>query len=442
MRLVRFLLVLLSLAALPAVAAEVIVNGAFDNGVSPWVEASTGGYPIVTTDANVAHSGNSYAWLGGYESGVDILSQDITIPPDAGVATLSFWHLINVDAQTFNVSDTMEVRITDPSSGAVLARLATFSNLDVTGDWVPTPQYDVSVFRGRAVRLQFVAANDAFNVTSFLIDDVTLTYGPSAPRLANISTRGEVFTGNDVMIAGFIIGGTAAKTVVINVAGPSLVNFGIANPLTNPTLTLVRSSDNTIIASNDNWQSQSNPADVSAIQNSGFAPANAFEPAIMMSLAPGAYTAIVGGVNGGTGVALIGLFEVDHIESPLINISTRGQVLTGNDVMIAGFIIRGSSPQTVVVNVAGPTLANYGITNPLANPQLTLVRSSDNAVIATNDNWQSAPNAAQIQSSGFAPANSLEPAIMMTLAPGAYTAIVSGVNGGTGVGLVGVFAAQ
>ncbi len=438
-RLVRSLLVLGSLAALPAIAAEALVNGGFESGKSPWVESSTAGYDIITTEQTIAHTGDSYAWLGGYESGTDILSQDVTIPADAGLTTLRFWRLINVDAQDFTVSDTMTVRIVDVSSGAILATIAVFSNVDVTGDWVPTPEYDVSVFRGRTVRLQFVATNDAVNVTSFLVDDITLTYGPSPARLANISTRMQVLTGNDVMIAGFIIGGSAAKTVVINVAGPSLVNFGIANPLANPTLTLVRSSDNAVLATNDSWQSAANAAQIRA---SGFAPSNDLEPAIMIALGPGAYTAIVQGVGGGTGVAVTGVFEVDHIEAPLVNISTRGQVLTGDDVMIAGFIIRGSSSQTVVVNVAGPSLANYGITNPLANPTLTLVRSSDQTVIATNDDWGSAANAAQIQASGFAPSNSREPAIMMTLAPGAYTAIVQGVNGGTGVAVAGVFAAQ
>ena len=256
-------------------------------------------------------------------------------------------------------------------------------------------------------------------------------------RLANLSTRGQVLTGNEVMIAGFVIGGSTPKTVVINVAGPSLANFGVANPLANPTLTLVRSSDNAVIATNDDWQSASNAAQ---IQASGFAPSNALEPAIMMTLAPGAYTAIVQGVGGGTGTGLVGVFEVDHPEAPLVNISTRGKVLTGNDVMIGGFVIQGA-PRKVVINVAGPSLANFGIANPLANPMVTLVRSSDNAVIEVNDNWQSASNAAQIQASGFAPSNPLEPAILITLAPGAYTAIVQGSGGGTGVALIGVFAA-
>jgi hypothetical protein len=125
----------------------------------------------------------------------------------------------------------------------------------------------------------------------------------------------------------------------------------------------------------------------------------------------------------------------------LVNLSTRGKVLTGDDVMIAGFIIQGNDPQTVVINVAGPSLSGAGIANPLLDPTLTLVRSSDQSIIAVNDDWQLASNAAAIEASGFKPNHAKEPAIMMTLQPGAYTAIVSGVGGTTGVGLVGVFAA-
>jgi hypothetical protein len=256
------------------------------------------------------------------------------------------------------------------------------------------------------------------------------------PRLANISTRGQVLTGNDVMIGGFVVGGSASKTVVITAAGPSLAAAGIANPLANPTLTLVRSADQVAIASNDNWGSAANAAQ---IQAAGFAPSNALESAILVTLPPGGYTAIVSGVGGATGVGIVAVYEVDHPEVPLTNISTRGQVLTGNDVMIGGFIIQGSGAQTVVVTATGPSLAAAGISNPLANPTLQLVRSSDGVVMGTNDNWQSAGNAAQIQAAGFAPSNPLESAIMMTLAPGAYTAIVSGVSGGTGIGIVAAY---
>ena len=258
----------------------------------------------------------------------------------------------------------------------------------------------------------------------------------NSPRLGNISTRGQVLTANDVMIGGFVIGGSTNKTVAIVATGPSLAGFGIANPLLNPTLKLVRSSDQAVIATNDDWQSASNAGQ---LQAAGFAPSNAFESAILIALPPGAYTAIVSGVGGGTGVGLIAVYEVDHPEVPLTNISTRGKILTGNDVMIGGFVIQGSSPQTVAVVATGPSLAAFGITNPLADPSLTLVRSSDQTVIAANDNWQSAGNAAQLQAAGFAPTNRLESAILVTLNPGAYTAIVSGVGGGTGVGVIAVY---
>jgi len=114
-------------------------------------------------------------------------------------------------------------------------------------------------------------------------------------------------------------------------------------------------------------------------------------------------------------------------------------VLTGNDVMIGGFVVTGSGSQTVLIRAIGPTLTQYGVPGALADPQITLVRISDNATIATNDNWQTAPNLAQLQATGLAPANALEPAILITLQPGPYTAIVSGVNNGTGTALIEVY---
>jgi hypothetical protein len=255
--------------------------------------------------------------------------------------------------------------------------------------------------------------------------------------MANISTRAQVLTGENVTIAGFVIGGSTPKTVAITAVGPSLAAFGIAHPLADPTLTLVRSSDQTIIAANDNWQADPNAIQ---LQDTGFAPSNGLEAGLLVTLPPGAYTAVMQGKDGGTGVGLIGVFETDHPAVPLVNISTRGDVLTGDDVMIGGFIVQGSGPQTVVVTATGPSLSGFGIANPLADPTLTLVRSSDQAVLATNDNWQDAPNASQIQASGFAPSDPHESAIMMSLDPGAYTAIVRGAAGATGVGVVGVFA--
>jgi hypothetical protein len=245
-----------------------------------------------------------------------------------------------------------------------------------------------------------------------------------------------VLGGNDVMIGGFVVEGPGSKTVAIVGTGPSLAAFGIANPLADPVLTLVRSSDQSIIAVNDAWRSASNAAQ---LQAHGFAPSNDAEAAILVTLPPGAYTAILSGAGGSTGVALVAVYEVSVPGVPLVNVSTRGNVRTGEDVLIGGFVIQGESSMQVVIVATGPSLGAYGIANPLADPTLTLVRSSDNAAIATNDNWHDAANASELQAAGFAPGNSLEAAILVTLPPGAYTAILSGVGGGVGTALVAVY---
>ena len=303
----------------------------------------------------------------------------------------------------------------------------------------------VSLAGTAGLPIQVVSSNPAQATTIVMgaagsISQANVTFGPNTdldarafPRLANISTRMQVLTGNDVLIGGFIIGGSQPKTVVVRARGPSLIPLGVPNAIPNPRMDLF--SGQTVIASSDDWGTATNAA---AIQSSGFAPSNAFESAILMTLNPGPYTAVVSGVNSATGVGIIEVFEVNKPEAPLANISTRGQVLTGGDVMIGGFIIQGNAPQTVVVRARGPSLAPFGITNALGDPVLQLF--SGQTVIASNDDWQQAGNAAAIQSAGFAPADAKEAAILITLNPGAYTAIVTGKNGGTGVGIIEVFA--
>jgi hypothetical protein len=146
----------------------------------------------------------------------------------------------------------------------------------------------------------------------------------------------------------------------------------------------------------------------------------------------------VTGVGQTTGIAIIEVFEVDTPSSALTNISTRDRVETGDSVMIAGFVVQGDTPQTVLITARGPSLASAGVPNLLTNPKLDLY--SGQSVIASNDNWPSAPNAASIQTATGAPTNPLESAILVSLQPGAYTAIVSGADGGSGVGIVEVFA--
>jgi len=266
-------------------------------------------------------------------------------------------------------------------------------------------------------------------------NDVAQPVNPP-PSLSNLSTRIQVLTGDDVLIGGFIIGGSSNKTVIVRGIGPSLASFGIANPLANPTLRLVRSSDQATIATNDDWGSAANAADVTA---SGFAPSNPLESAILINLPPGAYTAIVSGVGSGTGVGMFEVFEVDHPDVPFENVSARGRVIDGDGAMIAGFVVPPNSSQRLMVRARGPSLMAFGVSSVLSNPTLQLVRSSDHAVIATNDNWVDALNAAGILASGFAPIDAFESAIMITLNAGAYTAIASGVGGASGVAIIEIF---
>lgn len=263
-------------------------------------------------------------------------------------------------------------------------------------------------------------------------DSINSVAPADVPRLVNISTRMQVLTGDDVMIAGFVIGGNQAKTVVVRARGPSMAAQGVPNVLANPVLQIF--SGATQIAANDNWQQAAN---ASTLQSSGFAPPDPAESAVYMTLAPGAYTGIVTGAGGATGVGLVEVFEIDLPGVPLLNIATRGRVQTGDNVMIAGFIIQGTAPQTVVIRARGPSLAAAGVPGTLANPKLQIF--SGQTEIASNDDWQTAANASTLQASGFAPAMAAEAAIYITLNPGAYTAIVSGVGGATGVGIVEVF---
>ncbi len=277
----------------------------------------------------------------------------------------------------------------------------------------------------------------------------TATPTPTSGSLGNISTRLQVGTGNNVLFAGFIIQGSASKTVLIRSAGPSLTSFGLPGALANPQLEL--HDTNNTIATNDNWQTTQlggviTSDQVAAIQNSGAAPLHPAEPALIATLAAGSYTAIVQGVGGTQGIATVEVYDlIQNNGATLANISTRGFIQTGNNVMIGGFIVVDRSIR-VLVRATGPSLAAFGISNALANPQLEL--HDANGAIAANDDWQTAQlggiitsdQSAAIQNSGLAPSNHAESAIIATLAPGSYTAIAQGVNGGTGVGLVEVFA--
>jgi hypothetical protein len=246
----------------------------------------------------------------------------------------------------------------------------------------------------------------------------------------------DVGTGNNVMIAGLMVSGSQSKTVLVRVLGPTLGSYGIANPLADPTLELYDSSGGTI-ATNDDWQSGTQ---VSQITNSGYAPANRNEPAIIATLPAGAYTAIVRGLNNSTGIGLVEIYELDALSTRLSNISTRGQVGTNQDVLIGGLIINGSTSKKLIVRALGPSLSAppFSLSGTLSNPVLELHDSAGN-LLASNDDWGSGTQASAIASTGYQPANAKESAIIATLSSGNYTAIVRGANNTTGIALVDAY---
>jgi hypothetical protein len=261
----------------------------------------------------------------------------------------------------------------------------------------------------------------------------TPTPSASGSHFANISTRMDVGTGNNVMIAGFIVSGSQSKTIIVRALGPTLSSYGVANALNDPMLELHDSTGATI-ATNDDWQTGSQ---ASQISSSGYAPTNSNEPALIATLPAGAYTAIVRGYNNSTGVALVEVYELDTLPTRLSNISTRGQVGTDQNVLIGGLIINGSTSKKLIVRAMGPSLASppFSLAGTLSNPTLELHDSSGN-LLASNDDWGSGTQAAAISASGYQPSNASESAIIATLPQGNYTAIVRGVNNGTGIALV------
>jgi hypothetical protein len=250
--------------------------------------------------------------------------------------------------------------------------------------------------------------------------------------LANISTRSQVGSGGDVLIGGFIIDGVVAKKVALRALGPSLSAFGVNGALSDPVLEVVDSTG-VVVISNDDWNVPGE--EVSA---AGLEPTDAREAALVLSLEPGSYTAIVSGKDGTAGIALFDLYDLDSPTGRVANISTRSQVNTGDNVMIGGFILGGTGATEVIVRAIGPSLVQLGVDDALLDPTLELY-DSNGSIIATNDNWRS-DDEDEILETALAPTDRREAAIVATLIPGAYSGIIRGAQNTTGVALIEVFA--
>jgi hypothetical protein len=249
-----------------------------------------------------------------------------------------------------------------------------------------------------------------------------------------------VESGEGAMIGGFIITGNDAKRVIIRGLGPSLTDFNVPDAVNDPILRLFGPTGS-VIAVNDNWKDIQQPE----VEATGIPPTDPRESAIVATLVPATYTASLAEMNNSSGVGLVEIYDLNSgATAKLANISTRGSVQTADNVMIGGFSLGGSStnPTRVVVRAIGPSLTQFGINNALTNPTLELFDNNGQRV-AVNDNWGDDQNqAAQLQALSIAPSHADEAAVVTTLPPGLYTAVVAGKGGGIGIGLIEVYAVQ
>ena len=453
-------------------SATLIAGGGTDqspNGAIFFNDTSTGATARVKVFAGYpSHAPSGYLDISGHQSGVAIGS----IEGDGSVSLGGN----DLTVGTNNINTAFSGGISNNGHRGSLAKVGsgvlTLQNNNCIADTV-----GLILVSGSTIKLDFTDPPDV--IASLVVDGVQqppgIYGGPTSPArhvlpefggsgtvrvrpsaLRNISTRALVQTGDNVMIGGFIVPGPYYKTVVVRAIGPELSQYGVPNPLANPRLEL-HDATGALICSNDDWQhtiiggviTWNQLAD---IQNSGHAPTDPRESAIIATLPPGNYTAIVRGVNNTVGVGLVEVYDNDLLypyfqnTSVLGNISTRSFVQTGADVMIGGFIVEGSGPKIVIVRAIGPELTQHGVPNPLADPTLEL-HNATGALIGSNDNWMTTvlggiitrDQVQDIRDSGHAPTDPRESAIIATLPPGNYTAIVRGMNSTTGVGLVEVY---
>ncbi len=270
--------------------------------------------------------------------------------------------------------------------------------------------------------------------------------------LRNLSSRGQVGTGTNVLVAGFVVGGTTPKQVLIRAIGPSLTQFGLTGALADPQLQLFGGTGgSTLVASNDNWGGAAALATASYSVGAFPLSSTSNDAVVLATLAPGNYTAQVSGANNSTGTALVELYDVDnptpYSSQKVINISTRAVVGSGQSQLIAGFVISGNTAKKVLVRAVGPTLGGtpFNVPGVLADPVLRIIRNSDNYVVRENDNWEtgndvSLVTTAAAKSGAFALASGgKDAAILINLPPGSYSAIVTGTGTTTGIALVEVY---
>ena len=416
------------------------VAGANGDIVSVGVSQVVGGikwvaFLISKASGPAAPGGSAVVGLGGF-NGIGMLFDENIY----GIDTTTSGGPVTRARTSTTVSSTTVLLVTKLDFTAGMEYI--FVN-PVGGSTPANAQADASVAMGsdfQANGFDQIVLAEGFNTAAFNFDELRIgdTFAevvpePSPATFGNISTRATVQGGTNVLIGGFIVTGTVPKDVIVRGIGPSLTDFGVTGALADPAIELHEPGG--VVMTNDNWKDTQE----SAITATGLAPGKDLESAIVATLEPGLYTVILSPADGGMGVGLVEAYDLDHeAASQLANISTRGLIQTGDNVMIGGFIVVGdadSKARTIVVRGIGPSLTNFGVAGALQNPTLEL-HDSDGNLLASNDDWMDGPDMQTIIDANLAPSDVKESAILALLAPGAYTAILSGANGTSGVGLV------
>ena len=327
------------------------------------------------------------------------------------------------------------------------SELSFFSNPNVIA---PAPaNAPLGIVAGRAgeSNCALTIERTAFRTAAFRLQTQA---APNTGSLINVATRGYVGTGEEVLIGGFVVQGATPKQMLIRGAGPALRSFGVTSPLGDPRLRIY--TGGTLVAENENWTVPVGPnaasagaIEAAAVRASAFGfPAGSADAAVLVTLPPGAYTAIVEGERGATGSGLVEAYEVERNATRIANLATRGYIGRDGKELVGGFVVEGFAGMTkrILVRVLGPTLgrAPYNLSAALDDPEMEL-RSAAGDVLLTNDDWSTGSEGGvslendfrplvalygekQIFATGFAPQNRREPCVLVDLPPGSYTVIV------------------
>ncbi|MDQ6860726.1 MAG: DUF4394 domain-containing protein [Verrucomicrobiota bacterium] len=377
----------------------------------------------------------------------DLYTFTISETADVGVATRLGSSGVAIDAMAFDSSNTLYaigqadgmLYTINQTTGAATAvgPLGVNTNSPVSGmTFAPDGKLYAAIddrlhIINKATGAATPVSSSVINFGPYISSVSGLTFAPGAGTLATMSGRLQVGTGERVSIVGFLVRGTPDKRIVVRGIGPSLAPY-VSGFLANPVLELF-DSQGVSLAKNDDFSSSPDKATITSL---GLAPPNPKESAILRTLPAGNYTAVLSGVDGGTGIGLVEAYDVDPGSgSSLKNLSARGFVQSGDNLLIGGLNVMGSATQRVVVRAIGPDLTTYGITNPLADP-VVFIFDGNGTLVKSNDNFASDPDAAEIAAQGLSPRKPLESATVANFAPGLYTAVVRGADNGSGVALV------